>query len=242
MSRIVLYQYGGDERVPSFSPPCLKIQMALRLLGLEHDVVNLSGPFAVKRKSPTGRVPAIVMDGTTIADSVFILDKLQQKLPDAEFWPREPEIRAIDRAWDCFATDTLYWQGFYLRWLVPENRKRVLEASFGAKWSLGKAVASTLAPILLKQRANGQGIGGRSARDVETSYRTSLATITDGLGMGPFLQSRKRPGRGDVAIASHVVQLTVGREDTPAARLRSQFPRLFDHVAATFEACGWKAP
>jgi len=242
MGELILYQYGGAGRLPSFSPPCLKVYLALRRLGIAHRVVDLASPMAVKRHSPTGRVPAIVVDGETIADSVFILDKLNERMPDATLWPKDPAQRALDRLWDCYSTDTLYWQGFYLRWLVPETRQRLLDASMGKGFSIRKALVSFVGMRMLRSRARGQGIAGRSQRDVEESYRISLKMVDAGLGSGPFLQSRAEPGRGDLSIAGHVAQLTVGRDDDGLARLRAAYPRLFEHVGRTFDACGLPAP
>lgn len=242
MEEIVLYQYGGTNTVPSLSPPCLKVFLALRRLGLPHRVENLTSPFQVWRKSPTARVPAITMGGATIADSVFILDRLQDAHPLAELWPKDPSERAIDRLWDCFATDTLYWQGFYLRWLVPENRQRVLDASFGAGVSVRKTMVKVIGGTMLKQRAKGQGIGGRAPQDVQTSFRTSMTMVEAGLGTGPFLQSRRQPGRGDLAVAAHFAQFSVGRDEAVFGKVKAAHPRLFEHGAATFEACGLPAP
>lgn len=242
MEDIVLYQYPGAGNVPSFSPPCLKVYLALRHLGLPHRVVDLMSPLQVSMKSPTGRVPAIVMGDATIADSVFILDRLAEAHPDAALWPADAAERTVDRLWDCFATDTLYWQGFYLRWLVPENKKRVLDASLGAGFSIRKAMTAVIGGSMLRRRAKGQGIGGRSQQDVEASFATSLRMIETGLGTGPFLQSRSRPGRGDLAIAAHLAQFSVGRSNATMDRVRAEMPRLFEHVAATFQACGLPAP
>ncbi len=242
MSDIILYQYPGSGRVPSGSPPCVKVGLGLKRLGLPHRVVDLASPAQVSRHSPSGRVPAIVVDGKTISDSVFILDRLQEMHPDATLWPKSEGERATDRLWDCFATDTLYWQGFYLRWLVPENRKRVLDTMFGSGFSMKKLMIGTMAPLQLKRRAMGQGIGGRTLADVQASFTASLDMIEVGLGNGPFLQGRGEPGRGDLAVAAHLAQVTLGRDDPRMAALMAARPRLFAHVAATFEACGLPAP
>jgi glutathione S-transferase len=183
-------------------------------------------------------VPAVELDGARIADSVFILDRLEARHPQAPLWPANAAERSVDRLWDCFATDTLYWQGLYLRWLVPETRKRVLDARFGPGFSFQKFIMTTLAPRLLRARARGQGIGGRAREDVETSFATSLDMIVAGLGTGPFLQSRSEPGRGDLAIAAHLAQFAVGRPDDEIARLPAVVLRLLDHCDATFRTCG----
>ena len=239
---IVLYQFQGSGRVPSVSPPCLKIHLALRRLGLAHRVVDLASPGEVKRYSPSRRLPAIVVGGETVTDSVSILDRLESLHPDAPLWPRDRAERTVDRLWDCFATDTLYWQGFYLRWLVPENRTKVIEATLGPGFSPRKLLLGAYARLELGRRARGQGIGGRARADVETSFAASLAMITEGLGAGPFLQGRATPGRGDLAIAAHLAQLAVTRDAATAGRLASAHARLVAHVAAAFDACGLPAP
>lgn len=242
MAEIVIYQFGGTPAVPSFSPPCLKIFLALRRLGLPHRVVDLGTPFQVRRGSPTGRLPVISVDGETIADSVFILDRLEARHPGGALWPTDAAHRVADRLWDCFATDTLYWQGFYLRWLVPENRKKVLDHAFGAGFSLKKFAVDTVGRWELGRRARGQGIGGRTPADVQASYLASLALIEAGVGSGPFLQSRGTPGRGDLGIAAHLAQLALRRSDPGVARLNAEYPRAFALVSATFEACSLPAP
>jgi glutathione S-transferase len=242
VAEVILYQYGGTPAVPSFSPPCLKVYLALRRLGLPHRVVDLTTPLHVRRLSPTGRVPVISVDGEIIADSVFILDRLEELHPEAALWPDDAGQRVADRLWDCFATDTLYWQGFYLRWLVPENRKKVLDAAFGSDFSFKKLAVDKLGRWELGKRARGQGIGGRSRGDVEASFRSSMAMIERGMGTGPFLQSRTMPGRGDLAVAAHLAQLTLRREEPGEARMIAMHPLALAQVAATFEACGLPAP
>jgi len=66
--------------------------------------------------------------------------------------------------------------------------------------------------------------------------------IEDGLEGGPFLHGRKTPGRGDVAIAGHLAQLTFARDMPPIQALMDSRRPLFDHVAAVFEAAGLEAP
>ncbi len=52
---IVLYQYPGGSGVPSVSPPCVKVYLALRYIGVEHEVVDIRSPAKVRGLSRTGR-------------------------------------------------------------------------------------------------------------------------------------------------------------------------------------------
>ena len=56
------------------SPFCLKVEMALTHLGLDYEIIEESDP----RKSPKGKLPYIIMNGETIADSELILERLDQ--------------------------------------------------------------------------------------------------------------------------------------------------------------------
>ena len=67
---LILYQYGGGDGVLSLSPPCMKVQLAMRLLDLPHEVVDVRTPNQVKRVSRTGRLPAIELpDGRKVVFS-----------------------------------------------------------------------------------------------------------------------------------------------------------------------------
>jgi len=239
---VVLYQYGGMGKLPSLSPPCLKVDLALKILGAPHRVVNLSSPGEVKKHSPTQRVPAIDYKGTKTAESILVLDRLQELFPDGALWASEPGTRAQDRVWDCFVTDTLYWLGFYLRWLVPEARETALDGFLGSGFSLKKFGMRLYAKTVLAKRARGQGVGLRPAEEVRDAYLRGLDMIVDGLEGGPFLGGRSRPGRGDVSVAAHLAQLTFRREQPPVQALLEGRGALVDHVAAVFEAAGLDAP
>lgn len=238
---IILYQYRGDDRVPSLSPPCLKVLLALRRLGLPHRVVDVS-PLKVRRFSPTGRVPALQLGSEIVVDSCAILDALERQRPEADLWPRDPQQRVVDRLWDHFATDTLYWGGVYQRYLVPENRELAWDLFFGKGFSWQRLL---LAPFIVREvrsRARGQGIGRRSPEDVRRAYAGWLGMIDSALAQGPFFQGRDVPGRGDLSVASHVAQLALAREDRGVAALLERHPRLLPHVARVFAACSTTPP
>lgn len=239
---LVLYQYGGMGRLPSLSPPCLKVDLALRVLGVPHRVVDLDSPGAVKRHSPTGRVPAIEHRGERLAESIAILDRLQELFPDGPLWEEDEAARARGRVWDCFVTDTLYWLGFYQRWLVPATRETLLDTFLGPGFSLEKIGMRLYAKTALRRRAEGQGVGLRPPEEVREAYHRALDTIGEGLEGGPFLGGRSRPGRGDVAAAGHLAQLTFAKDLPPVAKALESRPQVLELVEATFEAAGLPAP
>jgi len=239
---IVLLQYPGAGGVPSLSPPCLKVHLALRVMGVEHRLENAATPFEVSRRSPTRRVPAIQLDGEWIGESTAVLDAVERRFPDRALTPADPVGRAHDRLWEHFVTDTLYWIGFYHRWMIPANTRRVLDATFGAGFSLRRLAARLVLVPMLKRRARGQGIAGLPRDQAARAFVRALDTARDGIAGGPFLEGRDRPGRGDCALAAFLVQTAYGGSLPKGFALVKERPDLFAHVARVFEAASLPVP
>lgn len=94
--RIVL----GNKRYSSWS---LRAWLALRRTGVafEEIVVPLDRPeskAAILAYSPSGRVPALKVDGVTVWDSLAIAEFLHERFPDAGLWPSDAAARARARA------------------------------------------------------------------------------------------------------------------------------------------------
>lgn len=239
---LVVYQYPGALGLPSVSPPCLKVQLAFRLMGLEHRVVDLGSPWEVRRESPTGRVPCVDFGDDRVADSVAILDAAEERFPHVALSPADPAERARDRLWEHFATDTLYWLGFYQRWVVPEHRRRMLDATFrGRALPLRLAGRLILGPMLAR-RARGQGIAGWPRRQADAAVGRAFATVEHGLEGGPFLGGRDAPARGDVALAATLVQVPYGDVMPRIAALLAERPAVVTLVQRVFAAAETRLP
>jgi glutathione S-transferase len=239
---MILYQYPGGDGLSSISPPCMKVEMALRLLGVEYKVRNLYGTNSARRVSVTGRLPVLEIDGERVPDSNIILDRLERHRPDADLWPTDPVQRVQDRLWDHFATDAMYWLGFYLRWVDPRTSGPSFRALFGRmSWPKRFAIRAFFLPRQ-RRRALLHGVGGKSPESVRAEMKRAFGMVDDGLAGGPFLQGRDHPGRGDLACAALIAQ----------AGFRASLPETMDEVLArpalpahttrVFDACGMRAP
>ena len=88
------------------SSAAFRTRIAVNLKGIEYDHVHvdLRGPASDQRKAgylavnPQGLVPALVVDGTTVSQSLAIIEYLDETYPDPPFLPRSPLDRARVRA------------------------------------------------------------------------------------------------------------------------------------------------
>jgi glutathione S-transferase len=53
---------------------------------------------AILEHSPSGKVPALIDGGTTVWDSLAILEYLAERFPDLGLWPHDPARRALARS------------------------------------------------------------------------------------------------------------------------------------------------
>lgn len=93
----------GNKRYSSWS---LRPWLAMKQAGIafEEIVVQLyaeDGAKEILRYSPSGRVPALIVDGLTIWESLAICEYVAERVPQAGLWPSDPAARAVARAVSC---------------------------------------------------------------------------------------------------------------------------------------------
>lgn len=104
LPRMSLVLYIGNKNYSSWS---LRPWLVLRWSGLpfEERVLQLGGQGygkaqipAVVAVSPSGKVPALELDGLTVWDSLAIAETVAERAPAARLWPEDPSARALARA------------------------------------------------------------------------------------------------------------------------------------------------
>lgn len=196
---IVLHSFGPAFGLPDPSPFCIKADILLQMSGL---------PFARKagnlRRAPKGKLPLIVDDGETIADSSFIRFHLESRhgvdfdegLSDAQ--------RGVSWALEKMLEDQFYWLIVQERWLDDENFARGPAAFF-------KAVPAPLRPLVVamvkrKVRRNleGHGIGRHNDAERLALARRGLDAAAGILGDKPYLMGAE-PSGGDATLGAFMI-------------------------------------
>ena len=152
---VELYTFPETFGLRNVSPFCLKVEMALTHIGIEYQIVEEKDP----RNSPKGKLPYIVLDGESIADSEIILEHLDKthngvlygSLTDAEY--------AQGYAFTRLAEDHLYWLLVASRWLDDEWFLNIVNEFFDFV-SQGNYANETVVPSV---RSNLTAVMGRMA-------------------------------------------------------------------------------
>ena len=181
MSDIVLYG-------PPLAPFVEKVKRALALKKLEYQLVEPEGPEDYRRWNPeTGLLPVADIDGVRVADSVRILDVLDERYPEPPLVSADAKSAEQQRALESWAAETFffYWER-YLRDLAPD------------------ASASRLARFGILRRSASRG----QERYAE-EFAQRIGDLANFLGGRPFFYG-DQISRADLAVYSFVRNLRDG--------------------------------
>lgn len=129
----------GLPRHESYSPFCLKVHRALRLLGVPYARRNETDPRRLRPLNPKGQAPVLLVGAEVVPDSTDILARLQV-LTGRSLVPADPRLAAEARLWEEFADTSVNAYLVASRWADDRNWPRTREAYFTAMPRLVRAV------------------------------------------------------------------------------------------------------
>jgi glutathione S-transferase len=213
---ITLHAFGPLWGVPDPSPFVIKTEVQLKMAGLPYRRER-GGP----QGAPKGKLPFIVDDGETVADSTFIRDHIERKYGldlDAGLTPQQRS-----QAWmiERMLEDHIYWAIVHARWGDDANFEKGPRVFFeGAPDEVREAARQRVI-----QNLHGQGFGRHGFDEVGDLARRSFAALSTQLGEGPFLFGETMSGV-DATAFGMVAAALVPRFDAPMRTAAEGFPNL----------------
>ena len=239
--KLVLYQYPGGDGIASISPPCLRVDLAMRWLGKPYDRRDIRDPKITRRVSPINRLPALEIDGQYFAESTRILDELERRF-DVPWKVDDPHEATHLRLWEYTVNDYLYWCGFSMRWVDPVGRDLFLGALLkDAPW-IKRFVIQHLFSRKQVRRAQLHSAGQRPIAHLVEEIDRNLAMLETDLRGGAFLLGRAQPSRADLTVLSLLSQCGFF-DSMPAVKDRVEArPELVAYLQRIAAVCGGEIP
>jgi glutathione S-transferase len=194
---IRLYTFPEAFGLRNVSPFCLKVEMALHHLGESYEIVEESDP----RKSPKGKLPYIIADGQTMADSEVILEFLDGKHSGALYGNLSAEEYARGLAFTRLTEDHLYWLMVASRWLDDDWFPNVVAGFFSNLPAIVRPIVSTLARRQVLKTLDLHGLGRHNLDEQADFARRDLLALQRALETHPFIAG-DRLTAFDFAVAS----------------------------------------
>lgn len=178
MSELKAYHLPGRWGLPSVSPFCLKLDAILRMMGIEHESITASTPFA----GPKKKAPWIEHEGRKIGDSSLIVAYLIDRFgtdPDAALTrAQRGQAVAIQR----LVEENLYWAMVYDRWVREENWPILKGSVLGDIPAPVRALIAPMARRGVKKQLAGHGLGLHSEADIAAIARRDIDALAGMLG------------------------------------------------------------
>jgi glutathione S-transferase len=156
------------------SPFCDKVRRVLHVKRVAYrtEKVPLLATLGWYRHvNPAAKVPTLVHDGTTIADSTAIAHYLETTFDGPTLLPSDPAERALCNVLEDWADESLYFYQKRLKFTVQENARHWTQRfSVFDSW-IGRALLSVFLVGRQERQLHAQGLG-----------RKSLAAILDDIG------------------------------------------------------------
>ncbi len=215
------YQFGPAWGLPDASPFCVKLELWLKMAGIEYRSV-IDGDT---RKAPKGKIPYIKLDGETLGDSEFIIEHLKTKYGDSVDGDLSAEQQALSHLITRMMHDSLYWVLLHCRWVEASGWQEVRPALFG---SLPKPLQMIVPPLIrrsLIKSMHGQGIGRHSRDERMQLGRNDIDALDTLLGDQTYFLGDE-PHAVDATVQAFLICLIGPPIDNPVKQYLLNKPRL----------------
>lgn len=221
---IELQQFAPALGLMNASPFCMKVEVFLRLAGLEYRCVDTALPM----RAPKGKLPVLRDDGLLVADSQAIVEHLQRRhagrLPPALREVPDGAQHALRRMLEEHTYFALLW----LRWIDAAGWRTTAPAFFGSlPWPL-RALVPPLVRRKIRRDLIGQGIGRHRRDEICARACTDFDAAAALLGEQPFLGG-DAPGALDATVYAFVANALWPPIDNPVRAHLQQSPRLVSY-------------
>ena len=169
------------------SPFVLKLETYLKLAGLDYKTTIIADP----RKAPKGKLPYIIDNGQTIADSSICIEYLKRTYGDSLGEGLSAEQHAIGHAVKTMLEERTYWVLVYSRWIEPKHQRIVFDAWFG---SIPGFIRGFITRKIIKDMTtamHGHGIGRHAPEEIYAFGLKDLQAFESILGDKPYLLGDK---------------------------------------------------
>ena len=225
---LTLYQTQRAWGVPNISPFCTKLETYLRMAEIPYQV---AGVVPATRRSSLGKVPFIVFEGRTLADSSLIITFLKERLGDPLDGQLSPRERAVGHLVQRTLEEGSYWAIIYARWHDDANFEVMRQVYF--ERTVGRALRWIIPDLVRRRLLAALHLQGTSQNDrawVFSTVARDVAAVSELLGDKPYLF-----GDAPTSYDAVVYAMCAGIWRTPFAKDFAPAPANIEALIARIE-------
>lgn len=184
---IILYQFAPAFGIPNPSTFCAKVETYLRMVNLPYELNN-QGDLG---KAPKEKMPYIIDEGQTIADSSIILNYLNQKYQCDLDIDLSPQQKAQSLAMKLLMEEHLYWAVVYSHWIDEAGWPEIKQVFFGSLPPVVRSIVPRIAKQKITKQLYEQGMGRHSREEIYDFAAKDIEAIAIFLGDKPYFMGEQ---------------------------------------------------
>jgi glutathione S-transferase len=218
---ISLYTFPPTFGLRNVSPFCLRIEMALKYLGIPFEVVLEHNPA----KGPKNKLPFIKSNHEIIDDSELIYLHLDQLSNGGLYGELSHTELGVGCAFTRLIDDHLYWLIVASRWLDDTWFPNVYDGFFASFPPILRNLISTLARRQMRKTLDLQGLGRHTLDQQKDFARRDLGALVHTLSDSQYIVGNKM-SVFDFSVSSMLSGLFDNRPGTWMTTIAEEFPEL----------------
>jgi len=198
----------------------LKLEMWLRMSGLDYDV-----EFVTRKMGPKGKIPFVVVDGREIGDSEIIIEMLSNKFGVHLDRGLSDEQQAHSILIRRLTEEHLYFVVVYSRWVDPKGWQTFKSRMFGEVPLLLRKLISGKIQKQVAATVHAQGISRHSESEIYAKGRADLQALSKMLGDKPYFLGAK-PTSVDASVYGLLANIYFQQDANALKEILKNFPNL----------------
>ena len=204
MPKVVLHQFPAVPGVPSMSPFCTKVHLALRVKRIVYETRDTLFP---KKLIWNAQLPYVTWDGEGLTDSSAILRFLEQKVPAPALFPADRRLAAEAHVLEDWSDESLYWYACYAKFVHEEGWAKLRPHFAAALPAAMRLLAPTVARRRMIEKLRAQGVMRRTPEMILSEFDRHLDALETRLGGRGYLVG-EAISAADLSVFAMLGQLT----------------------------------
>jgi glutathione S-transferase len=193
---ITLYTFGPHFGCPDASPFVMKGEMLLKLAGLPYET-NTRG-FT---RAPKGKLPYILDEGVTVADSTLIRLHIEKKYGFDFDRGLSERDRGVAWSVEKMLEDHLYWVLVYWRWMIDGNFDKGPRNFFKRAPAIIRPLVVSMVRKKVRGNLHAHGIGRHIDAEKNALADRCIEALSQVLGDNKYLMGNEVCGADATAFA-----------------------------------------
>lgn len=195
--------------LPSASPFVTKVEILLKMAGLDYRHIDAN--FS---RAPKGKIPFIEDKGRLLGDSSFIRIYLEETYGAQFDGALSPADKGIAHAMQTMCEERLYWAIVDARWMVRANFEKGPKHFFDGVPAPVRPLVIAMIGRGVRRNLKGQGLGRHQRADIERLAAQDLDALSAYLADKPFLTGA-HPCGADASVWASVASALCPFFETP---------------------------